>query len=81
MKYAHDSTFKKDLTLKLTETLNPSTFVSNFRNFVWLGVLHFLFATQAYAQGAKLKKLLIHSNENQEKTTSIGFQFRHPKLN
>ena len=80
MKYAHDSTFKKELTLKLTETLNPSTFVSNFPNFIWLGVLHFLFTTQVYAQGAKWKKLLIHWNENQEKTTSISFQFQRLKL-
>ena len=52
MKYAHDSTFKKALPLKLTEKLNPSTFASNFLILYSLGVLHFLFTTEAYAQGA-----------------------------
>ena len=42
---------------------------------VRLVFLHFLFTTQAYAQGAKWKKLLIHWNENQEKTTSMAFSF------
>ena len=30
MKYAHDSTFKKALTMKLTEKVNASTIGSNF---------------------------------------------------
>ena len=33
-----------------------------------------------YAHDPKWKKLLIHWNENQKKTTSIGFQFHRPKL-
>ena len=79
MQYAHDSTFLKKLTLKLKQTLNPSTFVSSFLNFVLLGVLHFLFTTQGYVQSPKWKKLKIHWNENQEKATSIGLQFHRPK--
>ena len=45
MKYAHDRTFKKELTLELTETLNASIFACNFLNFTWLVALHFLFTT------------------------------------
>ena len=45
-----------ELTLKLTETLNPSIFFSSFPNLVYLGVLHFLFSAQAYDQSAKWKK-------------------------
>ena len=80
MQYAHDSTFLKKLTLKLKQTLIPSTFVSSFLNFVLLGVLHFLFTTQGYVQSPKWKRLKIHWNENEEKTTSIGLQFHRPKL-
>ena len=66
--------------MKLTETLNPSTFASSFLNFLWLDVLHFLFTTQGYAQDPRWKKWMIHWNEDQERTTSIGFQFHRPKL-
>ena len=44
-------------------------------------MLHFLYTTCAYAQGAKWKKLLIDLNKYQENTASIGFQFDRPKLN
>ena len=50
---------QKALPLNITETLNPSIFISSLLNFVQLGVLHFLFTTQAYLQNAKRKKLLI----------------------
>ena len=39
--------------LKLTEQLNAWTFVSIFLDIVLLGVLNFLFTTQAYVQGQK----------------------------
>ena len=66
--------------MKLIQTLNPPTFVSSFLNFVQLGVLQYLFTTQGYAQGPKWKKLMIHWNGNQEKTTSISLQFHRPEL-
>ena len=59
-----------------TESIN---LLFQFPKFRLVGVLHFLFTTEAYPQGAKWKKWLIHWNENQEKTTSIGFQFHRPK--
>ena len=54
-----------------TESIN---LLFQFPKFRLVGVFHFL-----YPQGAKWKKWLIHWNENQEKTTSIGFQFHRPK--
>ena len=48
LKYAHDTIFQKALALKLIETLNASSFVSSFLNFVLLVVLQFLSATLAY---------------------------------
>ena len=44
-------------------------FVSGFLNIIQLGVLNFLFTTQAYVQGGEWKKLiLIDWNEYQEST-------------
>ena len=53
MKNAHDRILQKAPLLKVTEQLNASTFVSSFLNIVLLGVLNFLFTTQAYVQGEK----------------------------
>ena len=61
--------------LKLTEQLNAWTFVSIFLDIVLLGVLNFLFTTQAYVQGQKWKKLLTDWNEYQESTTTMAFSF------
>ena len=71
---------EKATLLKLTEQLNASTFVSSFLDIVLLGVLNFLFTTQAYVQGEKWKTLLIDWNEYQESNTTIGFQFHSRKL-
>ena len=80
MKYAQDRILQKALPLKLTKTLNASTFVFSFLNIVSLAVLNFLFTTQVYTQGGKWKKLMIEWNEYQENTTTIGFKFLGPKL-
>ena len=53
MKYAHDRILQKALPLKLNETMNALTFVSSFLNIIQLGVLNFLFTTQAYVQGGE----------------------------
>ena len=69
MKYAHDRILQKALPLELNETMNALTFVSSFLNIIQLGVLNFLFTTQAYVQGGEWKKLiLIDWNEFQEST-------------
>ena len=68
LKYAHDTIFQKALALKLIETLNASSFVSSFLNFVLLVVLQFLSATLAYRQGTKWKKLLIDWNDFLQKS-------------
>ena len=61
-----------------TESINSPFQFPKFR--LAIGILPCPFTTQAYAQGAKWKKLLIHWNENQEKTASIAFRFLRPKL-
>ena len=61
-------------TWKLTDTVNTSTFFSNFPNFVQLGVLHFLFTTQAYAQDAKWKKLLFIEMEIRSRLQASAFR-------
>ena len=67
-------------TCKLTNTVNPSTFFFNFPNFVQLGVLHFLFTTQAYAQDAKWKKLLFIEMEIRSRLQPSAFSFMALKL-
>ena len=69
-----------ELTWKLTDTVNTSTFFSNFPNFVQLGVLHFLFTTQAYAQDAKWKKLLFIEMEIRSRVQALAFSFMALKL-
>ena len=74
MKYAHNRILQKELPLKLSETMNALTFVSSFLNIIQLGVLNFLFTTQAYVQGGEWKKLiLIDWNEYQESTYKHRF--------
>ena len=74
MKYAHDRILQKALPLKLNETMNALTFVSSFLNIIQLGVLNFLFTTQAYVQGGEWKKLiLIDWNQYQESTNKHRF--------
>ena len=69
MKYTHDRILQEVLPLKLNETMNALTFVSSFLNIIQLGVLNFLFTTQAYAQGGEWKKLILTDwNEYQEST-------------
>ena len=65
MRCAQEGIFLKALQFKLSKTFNASIFVSSFLNFVQFGVLHFIFATMVYVQGAKWKKLLIDWNEYQ----------------
>ena len=69
MKYTHDRILQEVLPLKLNEIMNALTFVSSFLNIIQLGVLNFLFTTQAYVQGGEWNKLiLIDWNEYQEST-------------
>ena len=80
MRCAHEGIFQKALPLKLTKTLNASIFVSSVLNFVCLGVLHILFTTMVYVQGAEWKKL-IEWNEYQENTIDkYDFPCQSPKL-
>ena len=65
MRCAQEGIFLKALQFKLSKTFNASIFVSSFLNFVQIGVLHFIFATMVYVQGAKWKKLLTDWNEYQ----------------
>ena len=59
MKYTHDRILQEALPLKLNETMNALTFVSSFLNIIQLGVLNFLFTTQANVQGGEWKKLIL----------------------
>ena len=69
MKYARDRILQNALPLKLNETTNALTFVPSFLSIIQLGVLNFLFTTQAYVQGGKwMKLILIDWNEYQEST-------------
>ena len=69
MKHTHDRILQEVLPLKLNEIMNALTFVSSFLNIIQLGVLNFLFTTQAYVQGGEWNKLiLIDWNEYQENT-------------
>ena len=72
MKYAHDRILQKALPLKLNEKL-IMTFVSGFLNIIQLGVLNFLFTTQAYVQDGEWK-IMIDWNEYQEST------YKHPLM-